>query len=114
MIANTQTKPRAFLLERTKYDTSRASRFGTLTYLFGQDAAMPSIFTPSWGRVVVSELMRKEFDPESDYIVVAGSFAPTTIMVANVVAQFGKVRLLCHEARQDTYKEVEIGGNDAR
>lgn len=115
MIKRTDARPatrqrlRAMILEPSRFDVSKASRHGTMTYIFGHDAARPALFDREYRDVLQRELERLQFDPDTDFFVATGAVAVIAVSVAELVRIYGRVKLLCFDARDDEYVVVDVG-----
>lgn len=75
----------------------------------GADRVSP--FDPSAiARVFERELANADFDDHSDLLAIAGPTIYTSIMVAQVLARYGRAKLLLYDARATRYvsRDVEL------
>lgn len=96
--------PHVFIPEipSTRFDLSTAELFGDIVYLcqklypFKPEECADSLY---------NALIDNNYDPETDYICLAGSTLSLCILVSVVVSNFGSVRCLMYDARAKTYCE---------
>jgi len=99
---------RAFQLEPTSLDVTKAARFGEVVRLFNHPRQHPSPLKSVFAAEVVRRLLDEHFDPSRDYVIVTGAITPMVAMVAAVVAQFGEVRALCFDVSESVRDYVVV------
>lgn len=104
------SKPRAFVLEESKYDSSSAEDFARVTYVYGPGEIRPSIFDPTLHGAVWDKLESYNYDPIQDYLVLTGDMIPVSILlsVAMRIARTHGVKVLVWHASDRIYKELVL------
>ncbi len=116
---------RVFLIEPTKHlDLAPALKYGELVTVFdpkslqrraadGSRVFRPSVFNPNeYGRTFLADLERHDFDPDSDYVIVAGGVIGITIAVTAVMLKYGRARLLVFNSTQNEYVDKHIEASE--
>ena len=102
---------RCFLVEATDLDVSSASKFGELQVVFPSERWRPSVFLPDYAEALVARLREVDYDPEVDFVVVAGRQLPLAVAMAAIGATYGKFRVLAFNAHGSVrdYEPLEVG-----
>jgi hypothetical protein len=85
------------LIEEPKrdMDLSTAQRFGDVEVIFPEGQRRASIFaTEDFLSQLVTELRRRDYDPNLDYIVAAGSVAAVTLAIGEIASLYGSIQVL--------------------
>ena len=104
-------RPRVFLIEipRRPLDTSGAAEFGDIVLIFGPEDRRCSIFDAAeFGNQVLVRLDEMQFNPEHDWLCVAGSMVTTVLVTAAALARYRRLRLLLYNATLGHYVERPI------
>lgn len=104
------SRARSFVIEKTTYDVTQASKFGEIVYVYSERERRSSIWSDDFVRDVLNRLSEADFDPSADYFVIAGSTVPVTKIVAALAATYGRFRALCFSATDHDYVFQEYGG----
>ena len=96
---------RVFLLEPCRQNTEDAKRFGEVKYLFLEEGSRSSIWAEEFTEELLEELDLLEFNPNVDYILVAGGVVPNFIAAAAIGGAYGQFKALLYDAKTSTYKE---------
>lgn len=103
---------RCFLAEpmkRDNYGEEKLKRFGEIEYIFGHDARRPSVFNGAeLSASIEARLDELHFDPEHDYIVLAGSINMLCTLVA-VASTYEKVNSLMYCVAQRNWIVSKLG-----
>lgn len=102
---------RAFVIEDTTLDVSRAGDFGDVTVLFKRGYPRPSLWESSYADVLVARLKEMTYDPDEDYIVLSGQMMALVVSVAAIVAAYGKFKALAFNAHNSVrdYEPITMG-----
>jgi hypothetical protein len=84
-------------------NVSRASEFGKIQLLFDRSESRPSIWDMALYDEAIDRLAEEHYNPDQDYILVAGTMVPTVLFVAQLVAAHKKVKLLCFDMPSGEY-----------
>lgn len=100
---NPKESGRVFLLEVSQnVDVGRALEYGPIVPLFKSTngdkkgkADRPSMWdTEEFKEQILKELEDHKYDPEKDYLLIAGHIIPIVIFVAAVVAEWENIHVL--------------------
>lgn len=106
---------RAFILEPTDYDTTAASRHGSIVRLFRSYTEHMPATHAEFAEDVTMKLRAYLFDPEVDYLVVTGRLHSMVGMVAAAIGEYGPVNVLLFDNDEKDYVTVKMGERqDAR
>lgn len=102
-------KPRVFMLLPNDKDTRGAAGFGKLILLFQQDEQRPSIWDSAFVDEAVRRLDLQNYDPDRDYLLVAGMMVPLVAMFTRLGFEYGHVMALCFDMRDNRYIAKRFG-----
>jgi len=97
---------RVFIIEppRTYVDTSKASAFGDIYYVFNHEDRRCSVFhSAEFGRTVLDSLKTLKFDNKSDFICVVGPMLTVTISIVALSQTYDELKLLLFDSVHDKY-----------
>lgn len=95
---------RVFVLEEsTRYDTSTASRFGRLEYIYKPAEYRPPLWSNAFVVETISRLHRSKFDCRSDYVLMVGSFVPNILLAVHAARSFDELNFLLFDAVSSEY-----------
>lgn len=100
-------RPRVFLPTHTKQDTSKAATFGEIVVLLQAESFSPFQVELNT-RIFRAELKRNGFDPNRDFILLAGPRIFDTLLYGLVISEYRLVRALMFDARTGEYIERTI------
>ena len=100
---------RAFAVEQGKQDLSKAKEYGRIVYLFKADGERSSIWSNDFPQEVLTALEEYNYDPENDYLIVAGSMVPIALAVGRLVSQFGSIKALLYNSSEGCYISRILG-----
>lgn len=91
---------------RQNIDISHAESFGEVHYLFSDERRRCSAFnTDLFQATILKELDRMRYDPEEDYICIAGSMIVIAIGVVAVAKGYGDFKVLLFSSTENSYVE---------
>ena len=99
---------KVFLIEKTKpnIDITEATNFGELEYLFDQNQRRCSAFdTIKYQREMLRRLDAADFDPDNDYICVAGSVLVLSICLIAIAQRYERFKTLLFSSTESKYIE---------
>jgi hypothetical protein len=104
---------RAFILEPTRLDVTSASQYGDITTLFPRGVTRNDIWTGAFRKELLEVLERLAYDPTEDYVVVAGSMVPITVMLSIIVREKKtSVKLLLYNSTDRAYIPHTTGAHE--
>lgn len=98
-----------FVLEQTEVDVSPAKEYGRIAHVFRPNERRPSIWTPEFREELLETFVEMGYDPENDYVVIAGRMVPLVKMVATLVAEYRTIRVLFYVSSEERYIVQRIG-----
>jgi threonine dehydrogenase-like Zn-dependent dehydrogenase len=110
---------RAFLVEKLRqgFDLSTVKEYAEVDAVFNDGDRRSSLFAvEDFSADVVRQLERKSFDPDLDYLLVAGGTVQVVLTALAVVGRWGRVSLLLFNSTEDCYiprKVVLDGAGDS-
>lgn len=111
-VANNKTA-RVFLLEPGQnVDVSHSANFGILTPIFEKKDFRPNVWSNEFADEFVRRLDEHKYNPNLDYMLIAGHMVPLTICVANIVREWGdecdKIKFLLWDSKRFEYVPMEL------
>lgn len=104
----------AYLLEHTTHDTTKASEYGDVRYVFPADYSRPSIWnSAAFGTTLVRRLERLDYRPDRDYLVLSGSTLTLNVAIAAISQHWGPFNALAFNSRTARYEPIRLGELDA-
>lgn len=101
----TYGRPRAlFVVESPRFNVASAVEFGEIVYLF-KDGQLNPLHTDNTIKSIRTALQRIDYDPDVDFVVMAGSSLLLALYFATVAQEWGFVRALMFDARHNKYVE---------
>ena len=97
---------RVFIIEppRANISLESAKKFGALTVIFDHNQRRPSAFVPTeYVDSVIKRLKALGFDANTDYVCLAGSLLPNSLLVAAALCEWGTLLLLVFDATRSEY-----------
>jgi hypothetical protein len=103
--------PRSFVLEPCKPDVSAAEKYGKVTYVFGPEYRRCSIWDDAFPATVMLRLRELGYNPEEDYLVIAGHVVPLVQAVVTCIVEWGHINVLFFSATDRDYIARRLGGS---
>lgn len=101
---------RCFVIEPVRnVDINAADKFGNIVVLFPAGVSRPSIWEESYVAAVLKKLASYSYDPDTDYLVIAGPVVPLVKVIGMLCSTYSKIRALCWSASERDYILQEIG-----
>ena len=109
------SRRRIFVFEPTRLNIENARTYGEFVYIFGSATSdhRASIWSPKFREQIIDRLTALAFDPEQDYILLAGNSVPLHIVVAALVAEYSSISAIAFNAQSRTYVPIELGDTAA-
>ena len=96
---------RVFVINHIGKDMSDAMRFGTLVPI---TEGSVNVFNTERVRFDINDfLVRQDFNPSTDYILLSGSTV-LNFIAGMITAKFGRVNILIWDAKQQQYIDKEV------
>ena len=105
---------KVILIEKPKpsIDIKKASSFGEFVYLFnGKDRRCSAFDTIKYQREMLRRLKAAEYDPENDYICVAGSVLILAICLVAISQVYDRFKVLLFSSTESRYVERVFDNN---
>jgi len=109
MIASATKTARVFMLAPHDKNVSRAKRYGELEMIYDRDESRPSIWDEAMYDEALERLAELDYDPNHDYILIAGTMVPVVTFVARLVAEYGQIKTLCYDMVSGEYAQKLMG-----
>lgn len=94
---------RVFVIERPRrHDVLSASKFGELVSVMDNEGLPKS--DCGYGEGVLAKLKGLDFDPDVDYIVLAGPVTTLVIGISHVFREYEKIRALYWDSESKSFK----------
>jgi hypothetical protein len=115
---------RVFLPEETRspFDLSSAEKFGALVTVFRPSArnrtltgakVKPSVFdVEAYAQRLLEELGNAQFDPRSDYVLMAGGLLSCAIAMMALAIRYRRFKMLVYNSTMNTYVEKEVDAEE--
>lgn len=108
--------PRVIIFEQPerKFDLTDLKRFGEIEVLYLAGDRAPHPFRKKeFDKEIGDVLDRIEYDADRDYIALVGKTTKFMYLALNIVARYGRAKLLQYNATNETYFVQHIGDKDA-
>jgi hypothetical protein len=103
-------RPRAFILEpQEKLDLRPAKLWGDIVYIFAEYDSRPSIWHQKLIDDAIGILQQYDYDPDKDYLIVAGAMVPLVMFVSAVCEVWRCPKVLYWDMRHRCYVERRLG-----
>ena len=107
--------PRVFIIEhvRSYIDVSKAETYGEIVYLFDRNDRRCSVWEhPRFGQKILQLLEAYKFNPEIDFICVAGAMLTVSIAIIVVSQNYDFYNVLLFNSVESTYTQRRINKED--
>lgn len=99
---------RVFMLMPHDKNLSDARRFGELVMLYDKRESRPSIWDPAFLLEALDRLQDYQYDPERDFVLLAGHMVPTVLFCCAIVQRWPKTRALCYDMISGSYQPKSL------
>lgn len=96
-------RARVVLVEETNKDLGNAHIYGDVTVLMPKASHRPSIWEQEFIRHIEKRLNEIDFNPELDYLLVAGSQISTSTVIASLASKYSSFKVLFWHASIKEY-----------
>jgi hypothetical protein len=98
-----------FVLAPTTLNISSAEEYGDLTYIYTTNDRMPSVFSLNFGVDALSRMEDNNYDPDRDYVLVAGVHVALIQWISVVISEHEWCRGLLFDSTRDAYIDRTLG-----
>lgn len=109
-------RPKVFAMEPAEqFPFEKTKKYGDLVYLF--NGQRPSIFAPDFVNACVDRLTECGYDPERDYLAVAGAMVGVTRMIGGAMAEWGdapSARCLAYNRKTENWATLSLIPEDSK
>lgn len=100
---------KAFVLERGKFSVEPVRRYAEPVFLWDAGEHRSSIWSELYPREALEALTRHDFDPATDFFVVAGGMTPVIRALDAMFRAYGQVNTLHWVAPDRMYTPILLG-----
>lgn len=97
------------LVPTSKLDVSTAHAFGDLRYLYTATNPLPPVLSPTFGLDTLTALEDNDYDPDRDYILLAGPYAAMFQWIAAIISEHEWCQSLIFDSTKNAYVERTLG-----